>query len=1696
MTELVTVDAQYLAALQAEVAELRGLPDAMSVLNRIRSSHDLETILQETVAGIRAQMGVCRVAIFEFDPTSGCGDGTFVAEDRDEQVPSAIARQVHDHCFGSQFAENSAAGAFQVVSDIYAADLSQCHIEILSQLQVRANLVVPLCKEEVVWGLLCLHQCDRPRVWRSPEIEFLRQVSTTLDFALRQADQWQRHQEDTDLLSQVPAAIFTLDLEQRVTSWNTSCSTLFGVEAAVVMGQDIGFMYPQGREQPIHSELMRRLQRRDHYEIELQLQRRSGELFYALLTLSKRRDQKGKLIGTVGYLVNITQRKAAEEEVRLSQEFLNTVINSTSDPIFVKDIHHRHILVNDALCQLLNRTQGEILGKNERELFDAEEAEVFWRIDERIFATQESFVSEEKITDASGQIRFVSTQKSFFADTQGHPYIVGTLRDITDRYRAEQAIRQSEARLRQLFEKSRDATLLLDQRGIVDCNQSALESLGIGHKDDLLFMPMGFISPKMQSSGIPTPQEFEQITALARSEGSYRCEWQFQRRDGSIFWAELVLTAISFENQPMLHLVWRDITNRKTVELALAESEAKFRMMVEQASEIIYNITLNGQFTYLSPGMRNLLGYDPSELIGHMFAPLVHPEDLAYAQQCLQQILAEPTLEIDIEYRALHKEGYYKWMSSIPIVLANQQGEAIGFQGIIRDISDRKVAEQALSRSESRFRSIVENANDLIYEHDAEGVMMYLSPRVRGILGGEPEQYLGRHYSELIHPEDCPQFASFLSVVATTQEARAGLEIRARHMDGSWQWLVCNVNPVMDREGRLLSFQGIARDITAYKAFQEAIHESERKYRTLVDTSLDIIWSCDGAGAITFINPAVRRIYGYEPREMIGQPFRQFCAPGFAEQESVQLFQAMLTEQSSVQYETTHLRCDGTPVELLFNVIFIRDERQQVVSFTGTASDVTERKQAEAALRESEARFQRIVANVPGAIYRYVISLDGSYEFVYMSPRCQDIFEVSPELVVRDARVLTQMFTPEDWLAFQDSLAEASICLEPWAAEFRIITPSHENKWIRFSAHPDLRVDQDGVIFWDGMVTDVTERKADEVALKTSLAEARGLNAILANLADGLLVTDAKGQITQVNPSLVTLFNLEGVSVRHRPCAAVMPEELSEAIAQSLTDPEQIVAAEVPLAYGRVGQAVAKTIFRLSDTEVDPILGVAVLIRDVTSEREIDKMKTDFISTVSHELRTPLTSVLGFASIIQEKLHEDMFPIAQELEHKKLTRGLKKIDANVQIIVAEAERLTSLINDVLDIAKMEAGKIEWHMQPVHPQEVIERALAATSALFETTGLELVRAIDPQIPMITGDRDRLIQVIINLISNAIKFTAQGTITCRAVQNQENVIISIIDTGVGIAPADQPKVFEKFKQVGDTLTDKPKGTGLGLPICQQIIEHHGGRIWVESELGQGSTFSFSLPLAAPSHPETPDYFPPELNINSFVQQLKSHVSVTAPLHGVDLHKQILVVDDDPHIRELLRQELEAEGYIVREARDGMDAINQVRQQKPDLILLDVMMPQINGFDVAAVLKNNPQTTEIPIIILSIVQDKQRGYQLGIDRYLTKPIDKKALLRDIGNLLSQGTSSKKIMVVDKKASTVNMIANVLETQGFSVVEALDSQDCIEKALAVKPDLIVVDSRISQETDLVRTLRFEKGMQNIVFVIMGESSQQIQLL
>ena len=598
------------------------------------------------------------------------------------------------------------------------------------------------------------------------------------------------------------------------------------------------------------------------------------------------------------------------------------------------------------------------------------------------------------------------------------------------------------------------------------------------------------------------------------------------------------------------------------------------------------------------------------------------------------------------------------------------------------------------------------------------------------------------------------------------------------------------------------------------------------------------------------------------------------------------------------------------------------------------------------------------------------------------------------------------------------------------------------------------------------------------------------IKAIIDNMVDGLVVVDGEDRITQFNPALAGMIGISSKAIAKAKSYAEIfqGEEILNLVTSTRENPKQVFTEEFSLPERRIGKAVATSIYREvatsegSELELN-YLGTVILIRDVTIEKEVDRMKTDFISTVSHELRTPLTSVLGFAKLIQKKLDESIFPLIQT-DDKKVNRNIRQVTENIEIIVSEGMRLTKLINEVLDVAKIEAGKMQWNMNTLMITEVIDRAFSATSALFEQKGLTPIRETESDLPNIYGNKDRLIQVVINLISNAVKFTEQGHVTCRVKQTDKSIVVSVIDQGVGISEPDQPKVFERFKQVGDTLTDKPQGTGLGLPISKEIVEHHGGRIWVESELGKGSTFSFSLPIAIVIENKVQI---PAINFDTLLDQLKKRVMFDSQLSGQSgSPKNILVIDDDASIRSLLRQVLEAKGYVVREAKNGQEAIAKVRESRPDLITLDVIMQGINGYEVASILKSDPATLDIPIIIVSVLDDQDKGLHLGIDSYVSKPVDMVILIREVELLLSSKTkSSKKILVVDDNFVSIDLLMEMLQNQGFLPSTISPQDDLRANAIALQPNVIIASTKLA---DQVQTLRMEKSMEHIRFLLIAD--------
>ncbi len=515
------------------------------------------------------------------------------------------------------------------------------------------------------------------------------------------------------------------------------------------------------------------------------------------------------------------------------------------------------------------------------------------------------------------------------------------------------------------------------------------------------------------------------------------------------------------------------------------------------------------------------------------------------------------------------------------------------------------------------------------------------------------------------------------------------------------------------------------------------------------------------------------------------------------------------------------------------------------------------------------------------------------------------------------------------------------------------------------------------------------------------------MEVIMDNLADGLLVVDINGRISVTNPALGELFGFKNHDMRGKDIKDYFPEEMTALFELVKGCEHEVYSSEIELNGRKTYKAVATPIHKTDGTaNLNVCLGAVILVRDITYEKEVDNLKTDFISTVSHELRTPMTSILGFAKIIKKKLEKSVFPVC-EAQDKKTTKAITQVQDNIGIIVSEGQRLTELINDVLDIAKMESGKIDWKRVPIDITEVIETSIHTTTPLWKPNNLKMIVEVDDSMPTMYGDRDRVMQVLVNLISNAVKFTDSGSITCTARSHDDEIMVSVSDTGSGISPEDQKKIFERFKQAGDTLTGKPKGTGLGLPICKQIVDHHNGRIWVDSKLGEGSSFHFTLALGA--------------------QKEDSPVPVAAPLKMSaprDTHPGsagsplIMVADDDPALNEFLSQVLEEEGYRIVTVSNGQEAVETAKKRMPQLITMDLKMPVMDGAQAITALRQDPSTRHIPVIVISALAE---GQQAGGDAALVKPIDEKRLVETIHGLLQEDLiMTDPCMVLGKENET----------------------------------------------------------------------------
>lgn len=478
---------------------------------------------------------------------------------------------------------------------------------------------------------------------------------------------------------------------------------------------------------------------------------------------------------------------------------------------------------------------------------------------------------------------------------------------------------------------------------------------------------------------------------------------------------------------------------------------------------------------------------------------------------------------------------------------------------------------------------------------------------------------------------------------------------------------------------------------------------------------------------------------------------------------------------------------------------------------------------------------------------------------------------------------------------------------------------------------------------------------------------------------------------------------------------------------------------------------------RIVDTRTNPVIdghghfiGFVVNLRDVTAEYEIMQMKNEFVSTVSHELRTPMTSIKGYVDLILDGDAGEINEIQRDF---------------LQIVKENSDRLVELINDMLDISRIESGRIHLKIVPLSMLDAVEGAVDSFRAVLEQSGRNIVVQVAEGLPRVAGDRDRVGQVLINFISNALKYSpGGGTVTIRARHTGDVVAVSVSDQGIGISREDQKNLFTKFYRVDSTLTREIGGTGLGLSICKSIIELLGGKVSVRSKPGEGSTFTFALPVAPRELVRTP--------------------SVEGPVASGG---KVLVVDRDPEIAALIETYLLKRGYEVIKAYNAADALEMAKSEKPRVITLDVILDGADGFELLQRLKDHEETATIPVVVLSIVCDEGRSCRLGAANYLEKPIDQARLLKVLDDLVGSITKPV-VLIADDDHGIVDVMSMMLKARGFAVVSAYDGLEAMAAIEQHKPHLILLDLRMPNMDgyEVIKAVKGDEATADIPIVVM----------
>ena len=1269
-------------------------------------------------------------------------------------------------------------------------------------------------------------------------------------------------------------------------------------------------------------------------------------------------DDAGQVVLLVPEGYDITERKNLEREVQRREAQMNAFFRSAPIGLKIMDEQLRYVQVNEVLAEKNGVSIQEHIGKTLHEVVP-ELAPIIEPIHQRVLATGEAILNLElsgEVPSNPGVVRdwIVSYfpipgvgveglgtrdwgqggqarqggQRGNELPNPHAPYphevgappfpipcspaswgVGGVILEVTELKRAQAALREREEEFRAIFEGAAIGIAQVGKDGkFIKVNPGLCQILGYSEAELLQLGYEDITHPE----DLPADNRYIRQVLMNHRDG-YVIEKRYIRKDGKYIWAHLSVSVVREESGEIKYAigVLEDISDRKQAELDLHLVNERLQHLLTSTPAVIYSAEpRNFTATFISDNVKAIFGYEAQELLadGGLWNRLIHPEDRVKVEAELPESLLRQDSYVG-EYRYLHKDGKYRWIYDQTRLIRDANGNPSESVGYCIDITERKSAELALQAQRRRYQTLTEASPACVFHCDPHGNCFYINQRWTEITGYPTQQAMGKGWIATIHADDKERvLEEFMQTLSYGEAFKS--EFRFLRSDGTIAWVICQEVPEFGERGEIISYIGTVIDITERRRAEEAFAESQRRYQTLAEAAPVGIFHTRADGKCVYTNRRCNEITGLYGEDGLGNGWTTVIHP-----EDLELvfreFNQAAAEKRPYRCEHRFLRRDGSVVWVICQTVPEFGDDGAITSYVGTITDITELKRAEFALLEAALR-ERTLAQV---IKRMRQTLDIDSIFAATTAELRQLLESDRAVVYR--------FNPD------------------WSGE--LVAESVGSGWVSLVQEVRNQPNLTREAFDDGNCIVPLWENEDNLIKDTYLQETQG-----GEYSQGspyLAVAD----ITQAGFSDCYFHLLERFQAKAYITVPIFCGNKLWGLLATYQNsaPRQWESAEINIVMqigNQLGVALQQAELLSQTQQQSAALQQAVLAADAAN-----RAKSEFLANMSHELRTPLNAILGFTQVMSRDA-------SLSGEHQQY----------LGIINRAGEHLLTLISDILEMSKIEAGRTTFNESSFDLIHLLDNLKEMLQLKAVSKGLQLIFEYGGNdIPRyVKTDESKLRQVLLNLLGNAIKFTEQGSVTLRVMGKEalgpgagskgetllpcplqiaqeplpQSLIFQVEDTGPGISPGEIDLLFEAFSQTS-VGRKSGQGTGLGLPISRKYVQLMGGNVNVSSTVGQGSRFTFNIQINQANAAEIPNTQP------------QNRVIALAPNQP---QYRILIVEDHPESRLVLMKLLSSIGFCVREAENGQQAVDMWESWQPHLIWMDMQMPIMDGYEATRVIK----------------------------------------------------------------------------------------------------------------------------------------------